>query len=152
MQRSLFMLLLIEDNPADVGLLKEALQKSPVPVQLCTVSDGTEALAFLHHADRYNEAPCPDLIVLDLNCGTLPELNGQAVLAHLKTDVTLKQIPVVVLTSSTKPQDIAQSYVLGANAYVQKPMELAEFFVLVHELIGFWCQRAILPSAAYDFR
>jgi chemotaxis family two-component system response regulator Rcp1 len=139
MQRSLFVLLLVEDNPAEVGLLKEALKRSPVPVQLCPVSDGTEALAFLYHADRYNAAPCPDLIVLDLNCGNLPELNGQAVLARLKTDVTLKQIPVVVFTSSTKPEDIAQSYALGANAYVQKPMELAEFFVLVDELIGFWC-------------
>ena len=72
-------------------------------------------------------------------------------LAHLKTDVTLKQIPVVVFTSSTNPDDIAQSYALGANAYVQKPLGLAEFFVLVHALVGFWCQRAVLPSAAHDF-
>ena len=148
MQRLLFMLLLVEDNPADVVLLKEALKESPIPVELYTVSDGTEALAFLHHADRYDEAPCPDLIVLDLN---LPKLNGQAVLAHLKTDVTLKRIPVVVFTSSTNPDDIAQSYALGANAYVQKPLGLAEFFVMVHALIGFWCQRAVLPSAAHDF-
>jgi two-component system, chemotaxis family, response regulator Rcp1 len=138
------MLLLIEDNPADVVLLKEALKESPVPVQLSTVPDGTEALAFLHHQGRYHQAPRPDLIVLDLN---LPQLTGQAVLAQVKNDEQLKQIPVVVLTSSTEPGDVAQSYELGANAYVHKPLELEEFFAMVHELIGFWYQRVVLPSA-----
>ena len=139
------MLLLIEDNPADVVLLKEALKESPIPIQLSTVCDGTEALAFLHHTGPYHAAPRPDLIVLDLN---LPQLPGQAVLAQVKSDEHLKQIPVVVLTSSTDPADIAQSYELGANAYVQKPMELREFFAMVRELIGFWCRRAVLPSVA----
>jgi len=139
------MLLVVEDNPADVGLLKEALKESPVPVQLCTVPDGTDALAFLYHQDRYHEAPRPDLILLDLH---LPQLPGQDVLAQIKTDATLKQIPVVVLTSSTKPEDVAQSYQLGANAYVQKPTELAAYIAAVKELIGFWYQRVILPPAA----
>jgi chemotaxis family two-component system response regulator Rcp1 len=142
------MLLLIEDNPADVVLLKEALKESPVPVQLSTVPDGPEALAFLHHEGRYHEAPRPDLIVLDLS---LPKLKGQAVLAQMKSDASLKQIPVVVLTSSTRPEDVVQSYELGANAYVQKPLELMEYFAAVKELIRFWYQRVVLPSAAEAF-
>src|SRR5262245_2229571 len=142
MRRSLFMLLLVEDNPADVVLLKEALKESPVPVQLYTVRDGTDALAFLQHDDRYYEAPRPDLILLDLN---LPRKSGHEVLAQLKSDANLKCIPVVILTSSTEPEDIEQSYALGANAYVQKPLELEEFFATIKDLVGFWCQRAVLP-------
>jgi CheY-like chemotaxis protein len=82
---------------------------------------------------------------LDLN---LPQLTGHEVLAHVKRDATLKEIPVVVLTGSANPADIEQSYALGANAYVQKPLELDEYLATIHDLIGFWYQRAILPSAA----
>ena len=141
------MLLLVEDNPADVVLLREALKESPIPVEFCTVPDGTDALAFLQHEDRYREAPRPSLIVLDLN---LPRKSGHEVLAQVKSDTTLKSIPVVVLTSSSEPEDIEQSYELGANAYVQKPLALEEYFATIKDLVGFWCQRAVLPSEANE--
>jgi chemotaxis family two-component system response regulator Rcp1 len=142
------MLLLVEDNPADIVLLREALKESPVPVQLCTVRDGTDALAFLQHEDRYREAPRPDLIVLDLN---LPRKSGREVLAQVKSDASLKCIPVVILSSSTEPGDIEQSYELGANVYVRKPVDLEEYFATIRDLVGFWCQRAVLPSEGYAF-
>jgi two-component system, chemotaxis family, response regulator Rcp1 len=143
------MLLLIEDNRADVFLLKEALKEArkeyPVPVQLYTVADGRTALAFLHHEGCYHHAPRPDLIVLDLH---LPGPSGHEVLAQVKSEAALKCIPVVVFTSSTAPEDIEHSYALGANAYVCKAAELEEFFATIKDLVGFWCQRATLPSAA----
>jgi chemotaxis family two-component system response regulator Rcp1 len=141
------MLLLVEDNRADVILLTEALKEAghdcPLPVELCTVATGRAALAFLHHEGRYHHAPRPDLIVLDLN---LPGQSGQEVLAQVKSEGALRCIPVVVLTSSTRPEDIEQSYQLGANAYVHKSVELEEFFATVKALVGFWCQRVVLPS------
>ena len=94
------MLLLIEDNPADVVLLKEALKESPIPIQLSTVCDGTEALAFLHHTGRYHAAPRPDLIVLDLN---LPQLPGRAVLAQVKSDAKGTFRTQLVLPAAAKP-------------------------------------------------
>jgi CheY-like chemotaxis protein len=139
------MLLLVEDNPADVVLLKEALKESPVPVPLCVVADGEAALAFLHHEGCYLAAARPDLIVLDLN---LPGMTGLAVLAQVKTERALQQIPVLILTSSLQAADIAQSYALGANAYLHKPVELQEFFDTITEVIEFWCQRAVLPTHA----
>src|SRR5262245_61338432 len=127
MPRSLFILLLVEDNPGDVILFKEALKQTSVPIQLTTARDGRAALALLAHEPDH-EALWPDLIVLDLN---LPQVNGQTVLAWVKSDKALKHIPVVILTNSTEPEDIQQSYALGANAYVQKPLELRDYFAMV---------------------
>jgi chemotaxis family two-component system response regulator Rcp1 len=138
------MLLLVEDNPADVVLLKEALKESPLPVQLCVVADGSEALAFLHHEQPYQDAPRPTLILLDLN---VPRVPGQAVLAQVKAEANLKQIPIIVLSGSRRPDDIQQSYELGANAYLQKPLEFGAYVEMVQGLLDFWCRRAVLPSA-----
>jgi two-component system, chemotaxis family, response regulator Rcp1 len=145
MLRLLLLLLLVEDNPADRDLFKEAVKEYAAPVQLCTASDGIEALAFLYQEVPYQTALHPDLIVLDLN---LPRISGQTVLARVKKDAALQQIPVVVVTSSSKPEDITQSYTLGANAYLRKPLQLVDYFAMVHGLLEFWGKRAILPSAA----
>jgi CheY-like chemotaxis protein len=139
------MLLLVEDNPAEVVLLKEALKESPVPVSLCVVTDGEAALAFLHHEGGYHAAARPDLSVLDLN---LPRMTGLAVLAQVKTERALQQIPVLILSSSLRDADIAQSYALGANAYLYKPFDLQDYFDTITEVIGFWCQRTVLPAHA----
>jgi two-component system, chemotaxis family, response regulator Rcp1 len=139
------MLLLVEDNPADVTLLKEALKESPVPVPLCVVADGEAALAFLHHEGCHQAAARPDLVLLDLN---LPRLDSLAVLGQMKTESALKQIPVIILSNSLQPAAIAQSYALGANAYLHKPCELQDYVDMITELIGFWCQRTVLPPCA----
>jgi CheY-like chemotaxis protein len=129
-------LLLVANNRADRVLLTEALteatHKCAVPVQLCTVADGRAALAFLPHEGPYRQARRPDLIVLDLHG---PELSGPEVLAQLKSEAQLKPSPVVILTSSTAPEDSARSYHLGAKAYVHKSVELEEFFCDDHSSV-----------------
>ena len=134
--------LLVEDNPGDVGLLHAALQELLLPVQLHCVSDGMAALAFLQRADPYANAPRPDLIVLDLN---LPLKPGLEVLAVVKQAPHLKLIPVVILTTSDQPEEIRASYELGANAYLQKPLALAPYLTKVKALLTFWCDAVSLP-------
>lgn len=134
-------LLLVEDNQGDVVLVREALKMSPVQVSLHVVTDGEEALAFIRRQEPYAQAVQPDLILLDLN---LPKQNGRAVLAAMHADPILKSIPVAVLTSSDKRQDIVDSYALGANCYLQKPMELEAYFTLIQTLVNFWAQHVTL--------
>jgi chemotaxis family two-component system response regulator Rcp1 len=140
--RVLTLLLLVEDNPGDVRLLREALTESGMVVQVQVVHDGEEALQLLRRAGSYATAPRPNLILLDLN---LPKKSGHEVLAEVKSDPQLQLIPVVVLTSSSKPDDITKSYALGANVYLQKPLEVEEFFGAVKDLVTFWSKRASLP-------
>jgi CheY-like chemotaxis protein len=135
-------MLVVEDNPGDVRLLREALTESGMAVQVQVVHDGEEALQLLRRAGPYATAPRPNLILLDLN---LPKKSGYEVLAEVKSDPQLQPIPVVVLTSSRKPDDITKSYALGANVYLQKPLEIEEFFETVKDLVTFWGKRAILP-------
>jgi two-component system response regulator len=134
--------LLVEDNPGDVGLVHAALQELALPVQLHVVSDGLAALAFLHRAAPYADAPRPDLIVLDLN---LPVKPGLEVIAAVKQEPDLKLIPIVILTTSSQPEDIRASYERGATAYLQKPLELAPYLARVKTLLSFWCDHVILP-------
>ena len=123
--------LLVEDNPGDVRLTREALRDAKVRNTLHVASDGVEAMAFLRRAD----APRPDVILLDLN---LPKMNGREVLEEIKRDPALQDIPVVVLTTSQAEQDIVESYRLRANAYVTKPVGLQQFLAVVQSIEHFW--------------
>lgn len=142
MQRPL-RILLIEDNPADVRLTKEAFREEGSLTQVTVVEDGEEAIAFLRRQGRYSCAPRPDLILLDLN---LPKKDGREVLAEIKSDRTLARTPVVVLTSSHADQDICLAYDLGANCYITKPVDLEQFLEVVKAVEDFWLAVAELPG------
>jgi two-component system response regulator len=135
-------ILLVEDNPGDVELTREALHDSKVHMHLSVVNDGVEALAFLRRQTRYADAPRPDLILLDLN---LPRKDGRGVLAEIKADPELRQIPVVILTSSQAEQDILRAYELHANCYVTKPVDLDQFITIVRSIEQFWFTIVKLP-------
>lgn len=136
-------ILLVEDNPDDVDLTREAFKESGLPTHLHVVEDGVEALAFLRHAHPYAAAPLPDLILLDLN---LPKKSGHEVLAEIKTDPALRRIPVVVLTTSAAEADVARAYDLSANCYVTKPVELDDFLSVMHVIERFWREVVTLPA------
>lgn len=130
-------ILLVEDNPGDVRLTKEALKDAKVRNHISVAMDGVEAMAFLRAQGKYAGAPRPDLILLDLN---LPKKNGREVLEEIKTDPALQHIPVVVLTTSQAEQDILESYRLRANAYVTKPVDLDQFLKVVGSIEQFWLE------------
>ncbi len=135
-------LLLVDDNPADVGLTREALAKSPHHSKIESVEDGAEALAFLGRRGKYENAVRPDLVILDLS---LPKRDGLAVLAAIRAGPELRRIPVVIFSTSQLSKDIMRSYELGANCYVSKPGNLNDFFSAVREIEEFWCELASLP-------
>jgi chemotaxis family two-component system response regulator Rcp1 len=135
-------LLLVDDNPADVGLACEALARSQRHSKVESVADGAEALAFLDRRGKYANAVRPDLVILDLS---LPKRNGHAVLAAMKAGPELRRIPVVIFSTSQLSQDITRSYELGASCYVSKPGNLTEFFSAVKSIEEFWCDFASLP-------
>ncbi len=135
-------ILLVEDNPADVDLTLIALKHDKLYVRPSVVHDGVEALAFLRREGSYADAPRPDLVLLDLN---LPKKNGREVLMEIKNDPALRQIPVVVLTSSDAERDIVESYQLHANCYVRKPVDFEQFTSLVREIKSFWFTVVKLP-------
>ena len=126
---------MVEDNPADVRLTREAFKSSKLGTVLNVVKDGVEAMAFLRRADSYTGVATPDLILLDLN---LPRKDGREVLAEIKGDAELKRIPVVVLTTSRAERDIVTSYDLNANCYIVKPADFDQFFDLIHNTENFW--------------
>jgi len=130
-------ILLVEDNPGDVRLTKEALKDAKVRNTLHVVMDGVEALSFLRKQGKYAAVPVPDLILLDLN---LPKKNGREVLEEIKQDDGLRHIPVVILTTSQAERDIAESYRLHANAYVTKPVDLEQFLTVVKSIEQFWLE------------
>lgn len=136
--------LLVEDNPGDVRLTQEALRSHKVQNNLHVVSDGEEAMAFLRKEGKYANAPRPDIILLDLN---LPRKDGREVLADIKSDPSLKTIPVVVITSSEAEQDVIKSYNLNANCYVTKPVNLDQFIKVVQSINDFWLTIVKLPSS-----
>ena len=135
-------ILLVEDNPADVRLVQEAMKEGKVLNHISVARDGMEAIAFLHRQGRYGSAPRPDIILLDLN---LPKKDGREVLAEIKGSSTLRQIPVVVLTSSQAEKDILKSYHLNANCYISKPVDLDQFIEVVKSLENFWFSIVKLP-------
>jgi two-component system, chemotaxis family, response regulator Rcp1 len=135
-------ILLVEDNPGDVRLTKEALKEGKVYSNLHTVKDGVEAMDFLRRQGRYKDVPRPDIILLDLN---LPKKDGREVLQEIKTDEALKRIPVVVLTTSKAEEDVVRTYNLHANCYVTKPVDLEKFMVVVKTIDSFWLTVVTLP-------
>ncbi len=134
--------LLVEDDPGDVVLIQEAFEDNKVRNRLHCVSDGVDALRFLRREDEFADAPRPDLILLDLN---LPRKDGREVLAEVKTDETLQQIPVVVLTTSKLDEDVLRSYKLHANAYVTKPVDFDRFIEVVRQIDEFFVTVVKLP-------
>jgi CheY-like chemotaxis protein len=135
--------LLVEDNPGDARLAMEALKDCQANSNLHWVQDGVEAMAFLRRVGEYFEAPRPDVILLDLN---LPKKDGRDVLADLKADENLRRIPVVVLTVSGAEEDIAKTYQMHANCYIQKPLDLEQFIEVVKSIQNFWVSVVELPS------
>jgi two-component system response regulator len=136
-------LLLIEDSAADVRLTREALGEAGADVNIHVVQDGAAALQFLRHQPPYAEAVRPDLILLDLN---LPGIDGREVLKHVRYDQSLARIPVLVLSSSTAPEDVNGAYDLRANCYLTKPLHFSEYLRLFREIDQFWLRTARLPE------
>lgn len=136
-------ILLVEDNPGDARLTREALKEGRVRNNLHVAQDGVEALEFLRRAGRFADAPRPDLILLDLN---LPRKDGREVLTEIKRDSDLRFIPVVVLTTSEAEQDVLRSYELAANCYITKPVDLEKFLTIVRSIEEFWLNIVRLPA------
>ena len=135
-------ILLVEDNQGDVRLTREVLKDAKVRNNLAVCMDGEDALDYLNRRGSHTDASRPDLILLDLN---LPLRDGREVLAEIKGDPDLRQIPVVVLTSSSSAPDISAAYDLHANCYCSKPVQLDEFIELVGSIESFWLSRVTLP-------
>ena len=136
-------ILLVEDNPGDARLTREAFADASVSNNLSVVGDGEQAMAFLRRQGNYSGAPRPDLILLDLN---LPRKSGREVLEDVKSDPDLLSIPIVVMTTSEAEGDILNSYYHHANAYVTKPVDLDRFIDVVSKIEGFWLTVAKLPA------
>jgi CheY-like chemotaxis protein len=136
-------ILIVEDNPGDARLIKEVLNDNKVYNSLYIVNDGVEALNFLHNQGEYQNAPRPDIIILDLN---LPKRDGREVLAEIKADEELRHIPVVIMTISQAEEDILKTYKLHANCYITKPIDLNEFIRVVKSIEDFWFSIVKLPA------
>ena len=136
-------ILMIEDNPGDVELTREALNSGKLRNRLHVVDDGEQALDFLYQRGDYADAPRPDLVLLDLN---LPKLNGREVLADVKNNKELSSIPVIVLSSSEDAQDIKSTYALNANSFVTKPVRIEDFLSVTQAIEHFWIEIVKLPS------
>jgi len=137
--------LMVEDNPGDVRLTREALKGGKVLHHMHVVEDGVAALDFLYRRPPYQEVPRPDLILLDLN---LPRKDGREVLAAIKADPDLKTIPVVILTTSQAEEDVVRAYRLSANCYVTKPVDFDQFTHIVKAIEQFWFTVVTLPPAS----
>jgi two-component system, chemotaxis family, response regulator Rcp1 len=134
---------LVEDNRGDIRLIQEALKSTAVPCEVVIARDGMEAMAYLQRQGEFAEAIAPDLILLDLN---LPKKDGREVLAEIKTNDSLKHIPIIVLTTSRNEEDICKSYDLHVNCYISKSRNLAQLFKIVQGIEAFWLETATLPS------
>lgn len=135
--------LVVEDSPGDARLIVEAFKETKVKTVIRVVEDGVEAMSFLRQEGAYTQEFRPDLILLDLN---LPRKDGREVLAEIKHDAAFKQIPVLILTTSNRRQDIVFSYENHANSYIVKPVDMDSFFQVVKDLEDFWFRVAKLPS------
>jgi two-component system, chemotaxis family, response regulator Rcp1 len=134
--------LMVEDDPDDVYLTKDALRSSKLRMNLCVVNDGVEAMRYLHNEDSEGGHRRPDLILLDLN---LPRMDGREVLMAIKQDPALADIPVVILTTSRAEDDVAASYRHHANCYVSKPVDIEQFRSVVASIESFWFTVVRLP-------
>lgn len=140
-------ILLVEDNPGDIRLTKEALKESKLMNNLHVAIDGVEAIDFLRKRGRFADSPTPDLILLDLN---LPRKNGIEVLSEIKSNGNLKVIPIVVLSTSQSEKDILKSYELHVNCFVSKPVEFDEFIKAVKGIKDFWFNIVKLPKVEVE--
>jgi chemotaxis family two-component system response regulator Rcp1 len=140
-------MLLVEDSASDIRLVREALKETGVPVQLTIKRDGEEALQYLRQAEK-GRANWPDLVLLDLN---LPRRNGREVLAEVKSAPGLRQIPVLVMTSSQSDDDVNDCYALNANGYITKPSDLNDYIDVLRAIENFWFFTARLPEPAAPF-
>jgi CheY-like chemotaxis protein len=138
-------ILLVEDSPSDIGLLQQTLLESRISSRLHVVRDGCDALAFLHRDMPYEDAPRPDIILLDLN---LPLLGGRGVLQIVKEDPALASIPVVVLTTSENERDVMSAYSLHANCYLTKPVDFERFATSIRTTLEYWLTVSRLPGVA----
>jgi two-component system, chemotaxis family, response regulator Rcp1 len=137
-------IMLVEDNPGDVRLTREALKEAKVRNSLSVAGDGVEAMAFLRREGTHSAAPRPDIILLDLN---LPRKDGRQVLAEIKADPELRRLPVVILTTSKAEEDILKTYDLHANCFITKPVDFDQFVKVVHSIEHFWLSIVTLPPA-----
>ena len=135
-------ILLVEDNKGDVGLIEEVFEDAKIHNNLNVVEDGEEAVFYLHGNGKFSGSRRPDIILLDLN---LPKKDGREVLREVKEDSSLKNIPVVVLTTSQAEKDILRAYNLYANAYVTKPLDFDQFITVVKSIANFWLEIVQLP-------
>ena len=135
--------LLVEDDPGDVLMTREAFEENKVANRLTVMSDGVSAMAYLRKEGEHGDAPTPDLVLLDLN---LPRMDGREVLAAMKSDEVLRRIPVVVLTTSEAEEDVLRSYSLHANAYVTKPVDFDRFIDVVRQIDDFFVSVVRLPT------
>lgn len=135
-------ILMVEDNPGDVRLTREALKEGKIWNEIQVVSDGVAALEFLRRKPPYETAPRPDLVLLDLN---LPKKDGREVLSSMKADPLLKAIPVVILTTSQAEEDVIRAYNLNCNCYVTKPVDFEQFTRIVQAIEHFWLTIVTLP-------
>jgi two-component system response regulator len=135
-------LLLIEDSPGDIRLVQEALKDSRIPLNLSVAHDGVEAIEFLSHQERFTDSPRPDLIMLDLN---LPRKSGREVLRQIKSDPALKNIPIIIFTTSDDERDVQSSYDLCANCYIIKPVDYYRFMDIIRVIENFWFSIVKLP-------
>jgi CheY-like chemotaxis protein len=135
-------ILLVEDNPADVNILRESFRESKVANELHVVNDGEGALDFLYKRGAFAAVPRPDLVLLDIG---LPKKSGLEVLAEVKADPDLRRIPVIILTTSKAEEDIFKSYDLHANSFITKPVHLAELFEVLKSIEDFWFGIVKLP-------
>ena len=131
-------ILLVEDNPGDVWLIKEILHENDFLTKLYVVENGEDAIDFLRKRNKFSKVPLPDLVLLDLN---LPKKDGRDVLSEIKTDSQLCDIPVIVLTTSGAEQDMLKSYECHANCYITKPINLDEFVKVIKSIKDFWGKR-----------
>jgi CheY-like chemotaxis protein len=136
-------ILLIEDNPGDIMLTKEAFKECSYSHNITAFNDGIEAMKYLRKEEKYDKARVPDLILLDLN---LPKKDGRELLAEIKTDPALKIIPIIILSTSKNERDIQTSYELKANCYICKPLELESFINIIQEIERFWFKTVKLPD------
>ena len=142
-RRALARILLVEDNPGDVRLMREALATNGHAKTVSVVEDGEEAISYLKRRGSFANAPRPDLIFLDLN---LPRIDGREVLAEIKNNSDLRLIPVIVLTTSESETDVKKAYELHANCYVKKPTDLDEYLSVVKACESFWLHIVRLPT------
>ncbi len=136
-------ILIVEDNPGDIRLMREALRDVQPPVTIHVAGDGEEALQFLRQTGQYADAPRPHLIFLDFN---LPKSDSRELLRHVKEDEHLRLIPIAVLTTSDADRDIREAYELHANCYLRKPVDLDGFFNTIRDATRFWLDIAYTPA------